>query len=118
MSDPIRPGINLEVKPSGSGCADCLREGSWWFHLRRCAECGHIGCCDSSPSQHATKHFHLTKHPVLQSFEPGESWFWEYASEANFYGPTLVAPHHHPADQLIPGPAGLVPQDRQSKLHS
>ena len=25
--------------------------GGWWLHLRRCAECGHIGCCDNSPGQ-------------------------------------------------------------------
>src|SRR5207249_10874412 len=43
------------IPPSGTGCVECLAEGGWWFHLRRCAECGHIGCCDSSPSQHARK---------------------------------------------------------------
>src|SRR5581483_3535138 len=50
-------GINPASKPSGDGCLECLASaGGWWFHLRRCAECGHIGCCDSSPSQHASKH--------------------------------------------------------------
>ncbi|MEU0565587.1 UBP-type zinc finger domain-containing protein [Nonomuraea sp. NPDC005983] len=48
------------------------------MHLRRCLECGHIGCCDSSPNKHATKHFHATAHPVIQSFEPGEDWRWCY----------------------------------------
>jgi len=51
-----RDGINPTAKPSGTGCVECLALGGWWFHLRRCAECGHIGCCDSSPSQHASKH--------------------------------------------------------------
>jgi hypothetical protein len=51
-------GINPDVPPSGQGCAECLAAGGWWLHLRRCAECGHVGCCDSSPSQHASKHFH------------------------------------------------------------
>ncbi|MEV1176929.1 UBP-type zinc finger domain-containing protein [Nonomuraea sp. NPDC049784] len=46
------------------------------MHLRRCLECGHIGCCDSSPGKHATKHFHDTSHPVIQSFERGEDWRW------------------------------------------
>jgi hypothetical protein len=48
-----KDGINPAAKPSGPGCAECAASGGWWLHLRRCAECGHIGCCDSSPSQHA-----------------------------------------------------------------
>jgi Zn-finger in ubiquitin-hydrolases and other protein len=71
-------GINPAAGPSGDGCVECLASGGWWLHLRRCAECGHIGCCDNSPSQHATKHFHLSGHPVIASFEPGEDWFYDY----------------------------------------
>ncbi|MDT5134629.1 MAG: hypothetical protein QOE41_3940 [Mycobacterium sp.] len=44
------------VPPTGAGCVECLTTGGWWFHLRRCATCGHIGCCDSSSSQHASAH--------------------------------------------------------------
>lgn len=69
-------GINVSVPPSGPGCVECTAEGSWWFHLRRCAECGHIGCCDSSPNRHATAHEAATGHPVIRSYEPGENWFW------------------------------------------
>ncbi len=58
------------------GCEECLAVGGRWVHLRRCLECGHIGCCDSSPGKHATAHFHTTTHPVVQSFEPNESWRW------------------------------------------
>jgi hypothetical protein len=46
-----------------------------------CTECGHVGCCDSSKNKHATKHFHRTKHPVIRSIEPGESWTWCYVHE-------------------------------------
>jgi len=53
---PERIGINQMAKPSGEGCVECLATGQWWLHLRRCAECGHIGCCDNSPNQHASKH--------------------------------------------------------------
>lgn len=42
-------GIDTSVPPSGSGCVECDAVGGWWFHLRRCAQCGHIGCCDDSP---------------------------------------------------------------------
>ncbi|MEV0583351.1 UBP-type zinc finger domain-containing protein [Nonomuraea sp. NPDC050310] len=58
------------------GCEECLASGSRWVHLRRCLDCGHIGCCDSSPNKHASKHFQADGHPVMQSFEPGESWRW------------------------------------------
>jgi uncharacterized UBP type Zn finger protein len=43
-----------------------------------CLDCGHVGCCDSSPYQHATAHFQLTGHPVMRSIEPGEAWRWCY----------------------------------------
>jgi len=65
----------------GKGCEECLKMGDRWVHLRRCLHCGHIGCCDSSKNKHATKHFHSTTHPVVQSFEPGEEWKWCYVDE-------------------------------------
>jgi uncharacterized UBP type Zn finger protein len=64
------------------GCEECLVTGGRWVHLRLCRTCGHVGCCDSSPGTHATKHFHATKHPVMRSFEPGEDWNWCYEDEA------------------------------------
>ncbi|WP_327091177.1 UBP-type zinc finger domain-containing protein [Nonomuraea sp. NBC_01738] len=60
------------------GCQECLATGGRWVHLRRCLTCGHIGCCDSSPNRHATKHAGSDAHPVVQSFEPGETWRWCY----------------------------------------
>jgi hypothetical protein len=63
------------------GCEDCLAIGGRWVHLRRCVHCGHVGCCDSSPNTHATKHFQASGHPVVQSFEPGEEWRWCYKHE-------------------------------------
>jgi uncharacterized UBP type Zn finger protein len=69
------------VTPSGEGCEECLAMGADWVHLRLCLTCGHVGCCDSSRYKHATKHFHRTKHPVVQSFEPGETWKWCYVDE-------------------------------------
>jgi uncharacterized UBP type Zn finger protein len=63
------------------GCEECLQSGDSWVQLRRCLHCGHIGCCDSSKNKHATKHYHRTKHPVIQSFQPGENWKWCYVDE-------------------------------------
>jgi uncharacterized UBP type Zn finger protein len=67
-----------DVIPSGEGCQECLRDGTSWVHLRLCLECGHVGCCDSSPNKHATKHFHAQHHPIIASFEPGEDWKFCY----------------------------------------
>jgi len=66
------------------GCEDCLRIGSYWLHLRMCQTCGKIGCCDSSPNQHATKHARSLGHPILRSVEPGENWSWCMVDEAVF----------------------------------
>ena len=110
-------GINPTVKPSGDGCVECLVSGGWWLHLRRCAQCGHIGCCDTSPSQHATKHFHSSGHPVIASFEPGEDWFYDYEKEAVMDGPELAPPRSHPEDQPVPGPEGRVPGNWSSLLN-
>ncbi|GAA2899733.1 hypothetical protein Acy02nite_60960 [Actinoplanes cyaneus] len=109
--------INTTVAPSGTGCVECLATGRWWLHLRRCAECGHIGCCDNSPSQHATKHFHATGHRIIQSFEPGEEWFFDYRTGRFGGGPALAPPSSHPSDQPVPGPAGAVPADWESQLN-
>jgi uncharacterized UBP type Zn finger protein len=73
------------VRPSSTGCEDCLAAGRRdWVHLRLCMTCGHVGCCDNSPGRHATKHFLATSHPVIRSFEPGEDWFWCYLDEVMF----------------------------------
>jgi uncharacterized UBP type Zn finger protein len=58
--------------------------GAWWVHLRLCLTYGHVGCCDESPNRHATAHFHQTGHPVIRSFEPGESWIWCFVDELDF----------------------------------
>jgi hypothetical protein len=89
-----REGINTLVKPSGTGCAECLNTGGWWLHLRRCAG-----------------------HPIITSFEPGERWFYDYRTGDFFAGPNLPAPHSHPINQPVPGPAGHVPSNWQTLLN-
>ena len=84
-----------DVGPSGDGCLECLKTGGSWVHLRMCQSCGHIGCCDNSPGRHATKHFRLSQHPLIRSFEPGEEWFWCYPDELLFeLKGAPAAPHH------------------------
>ncbi|MFP3606127.1 UBP-type zinc finger domain-containing protein [Paraburkholderia sp. SIMBA_053] len=62
-------------------CEDCVKLGQPWVHLRLCLSCGHVGCCDSSPNRHASKHFLATGHPLVRSIEPGETWVWCYHDE-------------------------------------
>lgn len=112
-----RQSIDPTVPPSGTGCVECLENGGWWFHLRRCAACGHIGCCDNSVGQHGTAHAQATGHPIIQSFEPGEDWFWDFSTQDYYDGPSLAAPHHHPVDQPTPGPAGSVPANWENLLN-
>jgi len=78
-------GQITDVKPNGKGCEDCLKIGGRWVHLRLCKTCGQVGCCDSSPNQHATKHYMATSHAIAQSLEPGEDWMWCYEDEALLY---------------------------------
>lgn len=70
-----------DVHPSGEGCKECLEMGDSWVALRLCLSCGHVGCCDSSKNKHATAHFRKVHHPIIQSFQPGESWRWCYVDE-------------------------------------
>ncbi|MER5517320.1 UBP-type zinc finger domain-containing protein [Streptomyces sp. NPDC002763] len=110
MSDDT--AIDPNVPPSGAGCTECDKAGGWWFHLRRCTQCGNIGCCDDSPAKHATAHFRDTGHPIIRSYEPGEGWFWNFETEELFEaGPELAPPVSHPSDQSVPGPAERVPEN-------
>jgi uncharacterized UBP type Zn finger protein len=75
-----------EAKPdvapkTPEGCEECLQMGDRWVHLRLCLTCGHVGCCNESKNKHATKHFHQTHHPVIRSFEPGETWEYCYVDK-------------------------------------
>ena len=110
-------GINPASKPSGTGCVECLASGGWWLQLRRCAECGLIGCCDSSPSQHAMKHAHSAGHPIVASFEPLQNWFYDYEKGKIVRGRKLLPPRSHPELQPVPGPPGKVPANWEELLN-
>lgn len=110
-------GLNPTAPPSGPGCVECEASAGWWVHLRRCAECGHVGCCDSSPGKHATEHATEAGHPVIQSYEPGEDWFFDFRTGAVTEGPPLTEPTSHPADQSVPGPADRVPKDWAQQIN-
>ncbi len=73
--------VDRDMKGNTKGCEECEQIGSDWVHLRLCLTCGHVGCCDNSKNKHATKHFKNTSHPIIKSYEPGESWIWCYVDE-------------------------------------
>lgn len=110
--------IDTNAAPSGSGCRECDEHEGFWVHLRRCASCGHVGCCDTSPGQHATAHFRETGHRLVQSFEPGEDWYWDFAAEEMVAAPELAPPTSRPDEQPSPGPRGRVPTDWRAQLAS
>ncbi len=112
MSD-ISECVDPQAVPSGTGCVECLAAGLWWFHLRRCAKCGHIGCCDTSPNQHATAHFRETGHFIITSFEPGEDWFWNYRTAKPLYGARLRPRGRGLWTRLAPDQRGVSPRTRK-----
>ena len=73
-----------------AGCEECLKIDSLWLHLRMCMTCGKIGCCDSSPNKHASRHAAEEAHAIARSAEPGEEWSWCYTDEVAF----VITPHH------------------------
>ena len=71
-----------EPEARTQGCEECLAIGQEWVHLRKCLDCGHVGCCDQSIGKHATAHAQETGHVCIRSFEPGEEWRYCYADDA------------------------------------
>jgi uncharacterized UBP type Zn finger protein len=77
--------IQLTQLPASiAGCEECLKIGSRWLHLRMCMSCGKVGCCDSSPNQHARRHAGELGHPIVRSAEPNEDWSWCFLDEVAF----------------------------------
>jgi hypothetical protein len=90
-----------ELPDTVDGCADCLAAGTPWLHLRMCLECGHVGCCDDSPSRHATAHARDSGHPIIRSIEPGEDWSWCYPDQL-----AMIIREVHGRSHIPPSPLG------------
>jgi hypothetical protein len=89
------------VKPSARGREECLKIGARWVHLRLCRTCGHVGCCDSSPNRHATKHFRATGHPIIEGYDPPEGWGWCYVDEVMFDLSDRATPQDGPIPRYV-----------------
>jgi uncharacterized UBP type Zn finger protein len=91
----------IELPAEAAGCEDCLAAGGVWLHLRICLTCGHVGCCDDSPSKHATAHAHASGHQVIRSLEPGEDWCWCYADELGMRIPQITGTTRIPPSPML-----------------
>jgi uncharacterized UBP type Zn finger protein len=91
----------VQLPEAVDGCEECLAEGHPWLHLRICLECGHVGCCDSSPGQHAAAHADTTGHPIVRSLERGEEWSWCYIDRIGMLTPEVTG-----TTRLPPSPLG------------
>ena len=92
-----------ELPESVEGCEECLAQGGVWLHLRICLQCGHVGCCDDSPSRHATKHHHSTGHPIIRSLERGEDWCWCFVDELVMELPQVTGETRIPRSPMLWG---------------
>ena len=88
-----------ELPEAVDGCVDCLKSSDGWVHLRICLECGYVGCCDSSPNRHASRHARSAGHPLVRSIEPGEDWSWCFVDEVAMRIPAI-----HGAPRIPPSP--------------
>ena len=91
-----------ELPPSVEGCEECLANGTKWCHLRICLGCGHVGCCDSSPSRHATAHAQSSGHPIMRSIQPGENWSWCFVDEVSMVIRQIEGETRIPPSPLCP----------------
>ena len=90
-----------ELPASVEGCEDCLREGGKWLHLRICLTCGHVGCCDSSPGRHASRHAGEQGHPLIRSLERGEEWSYCFIDELGMVIPEITGSTQIPPSPLL-----------------
>ena len=93
----------LQLPDSVAGCEDCLRDGGVWLHLRICLGCGHVGCCDDSPSRHASAHGRASGHPIIRSLEPGEDWSWCFQDEVAMRIPDIQGQTRIPPSPMLSG---------------
>jgi uncharacterized UBP type Zn finger protein len=91
-----------ELPDEVAGCEECLEMGSPWCHLRICLSCGHVGCCDSSPNRHATKHSEESGHPIMRSAQPGEDWAWCFVDRQMLSLPQVTGSPTIPRSPLCP----------------
>jgi uncharacterized UBP type Zn finger protein len=91
-----------ELPEEVDGCPQCLATGDPWCHLRICLTCGQVGCCDSSPNRHASRHAAAESHPIMRSIQPGEDWSWCFVDELALRIPQVSGEPRIPPSPLCP----------------
>jgi uncharacterized UBP type Zn finger protein len=59
-------------------CEECLAGRADSVILRICASCGHVGCAEGSPSDHAAEHYAETDHPIAAAIGSERASRWSY----------------------------------------
>lgn len=59
-------------------CEECLASGADRVILRVCVTCGHVGCAEGSPRDHAFEHYAETDHPVAAAVGSTRTSHWSY----------------------------------------
>ena len=79
---------SIDVPPPAqtAGCTACAAEGTDPVQLRLCLVCGHVGCCDDTPGQHARQHHLETGHPTIATVERGADWAYCYLHDVSVPG--------------------------------
>jgi low temperature requirement protein LtrA len=78
--------ITAPPTPQQLGCDVCASEGVEPVQLRRCLVCGHVGCCDDTPGQHARRHHLETGHATIASIERDADWAYCYVHDVSAPG--------------------------------
>ena len=68
-------------RPQFPFCEECLAYGTDRVILRICVSCGHVGCAEGSPSDHAAEHYAETDHAIAAAAGPSSASRWSYADE-------------------------------------
>ncbi len=102
------------VPDSGTVCPTCVEMGSTWVNLRQCLACGQVGCCNSSPNTHATKHHEATGHPIIRSIMPGQNWMWCYLCELTF---KELEGEYFPVDAFLDAGMWFISQHLRGRRH-
>ena len=112
------PDIDPTVPPSGTGCVECEERGGWWGAPAPVRPVRPRRLLRLQPPRSTRRHTtsRASGHPVMQSYEPGEDWFWDFERSVGVTPPpelpaTRRAAPGRPA--RAPGPAGRVPEDWQ-----
>lgn len=79
-------GVTAAAQPEGAQCDACLAAGVEPVQLRWCLICGHVGCCDDTPGQHARHHHLETGHATIASLERSADWAYCYIHDVSAPG--------------------------------